>query len=158
MDPSDGIAPPKSLRVVIFVSTNERLKTRTATEGAALIKPKGMLFKLFCYGPGLDGFQKVFVACSNTDFQPELNKIQVPFTTMYAAKDATFFPRENVLTNHHMLGAKNTQEVVDFKTDAHNLRDYPRLPLIPHLAHTPSTMLVLGVEWGALFSTGAWIH
>ena len=26
------------------------------------VAPKGLLFKVFCYGPGMDGFQKAFVA------------------------------------------------------------------------------------------------
>ena len=62
-----------------------------------------MLFKIFCYGPGLDGFQKAFVAAATTDLTTVLPLIQVPFMSMYAAKDAEFFNKEGVTANHGKL-------------------------------------------------------
>ena len=50
----------------------------TATEGAALVSPKGLLFKVFCYGPGMDGFQKAFVASGHTNLQEVLPKLKIP--------------------------------------------------------------------------------
>ena len=90
----------------------------SATESAALVKPPGLLSKVFTYGPGLDYFQKVFVSAGHTDLTAALPGIQVPFTTAFAAHDANFFPRSMVEANHAALGTPATKrEIVDFEND-----------------------------------------
>ena len=90
-----------------------------ATEGAALIKPSGLLAKVFTYGPGLDGFQKGFISASHTDLTSALPTIKVPFTSLFAAHDGNFFPRSVVEANQALLGTPSSKrEIIDFETDA----------------------------------------
>ena len=104
----------------------------TATEGAALVKPKGLFFQLFCYGPGLDGFQKGFVAsvsratalpatsrrparpslsaCNraaqgHTDCRAVLPTLTAPFMTIFSTHDEQFFKRKDVEAYHAKVGS-----------------------------------------------------
>ena len=94
----------------------------TATEGAALVKPKGLLFQLFCYGPGLDGFQKGFVASGHTDCRAVLPTLTAPFMTIFSTHDEQFFKRKDVEAYHAKVGSdligEANEELVVWETDA----------------------------------------
>ena len=89
----------------------------TATEGAALVAPKGLLFKVFCYGPGMDGFQKAFVASGHTNLQEVLPKLKIPVLTMYPVHDAGFYPFSNVEENAKLMTSAKAN-VVKLETNA----------------------------------------
>ena len=120
-----GLGPSKGLMFIQKVLANRLVQKllgahffAKATEDAALIKPSGLLSKIFTYGPGLDGFQKAFISASCTDFTAALSTIKVPFTTFFAAHDGAFFPRSVIEANHALLGTpRNKRDIVDFEKD-----------------------------------------